>query len=98
MDYWTLWRQGRADWSPVVVRTNQPGEGQADPRAAVLSLAYEIFRQRLLTANQLADRRHLPPRCGRLCDAAHGVEGPERAAAVCMNGATIASALADATP
>jgi hypothetical protein len=79
------------------VLTNQPGKAKLI-REQPFSLAYEIFRQRLLTANQLADRRHLPPRCGRLCDAAHGVEGPERAAAVRMNGATIASNLADATP
>jgi hypothetical protein len=78
MDYWTLWRQGRTDWFPVVVLTNQPGKAKLI-REQPFSVPYEIFRQRLLTAN--SDRRHLPPRCGRLRDAAHSVERPERAAA-----------------
>jgi SIR2-like domain len=51
MDYWTLWRQGRTDWSPVVVLTNQTGKTQLIQEHP-FSLAYEIFRQRLLTANK----------------------------------------------
>jgi hypothetical protein len=51
MDYWTLWRQGKTDWAPVLVLTNQPGKTRLI-RQQPFVLAYEIFRQRLLTADK----------------------------------------------
>jgi hypothetical protein len=51
MDYWPLWGQGKTDWSPVVVLTNQPGKTKLI-REQPFALAYEIFRQRLLTASK----------------------------------------------
>ncbi|BAK36605.1 hypothetical protein MLP_35910 [Microlunatus phosphovorus NM-1] len=50
-NFWTRWREGSTDWSPVVVLTNQTGKTnliKKDP----FKLAYEVFYQRLLTADK----------------------------------------------
>lgn len=49
--YWTAWREGRTDWSPVVVLTNQAGKSKLI-KEYPFALGYDIFEQRLLTADK----------------------------------------------
>lgn len=49
--YWDAWREGRTQWTPVVVLTNQTGKSR---RVAdhPFSLAYDLAKQRFLTADK----------------------------------------------
>lgn len=50
-DYWTAWREGRTNWAPVVVLTNQTGKSKLIKQPP-FDLAYDVFKQRLLTADK----------------------------------------------
>lgn len=49
--YWTAWREGRTDWAPVVVLTNQASKTDLVTQYP-FKLAYDLFFTRLLSSDK----------------------------------------------
>jgi hypothetical protein len=51
VDYWSAWRDGKTEWEPQVVLTNQSAKSDVVARAP-FNLAYEVLAERLKTADR----------------------------------------------